>query len=306
MYLFRFTAGDGTAHLGIEDDNGGRYDASLILPEAFASVGEWLALDDPLGAAGTVVRVGSDERRAGSTFYVLPGVDLLAPVDHSEVWASGVTYARSKSARMEESKESGGGDFYDRVYDADRPELFFKSVGWRVVAPGAKVRIRRDSAWNVPEPEMVLVLSARGEIVGVTAGNDMSSRSIEGENPLYLPQAKTYDGACALGPVIRLLGQVGSPPAPNSGGAGGLTALPITLTIRRDGETVFAGETSTAQMKRTPEELSQWLFRETAFPHGVFLFTGTGIIPEDSFTLRSGDDVSIILEGVPALTNTVE
>lgn len=296
MYLFRFTAADGAAHLGIEDDNGGRYDASAILPDQFASVGVWLASDDPVGAAQTAARIGADERRAGATFYVPPDVPLLAPVDVSEVWASGVTYARSKSARMEESKESGGGDFYDRVYDADRPELFFKSAGWRVVHPGAPVRIRRDSTWNVPEPEMVLVLSARGNIVGVTAGNDMSSRSIEGENPLYLPQAKTYDGACALGPMIRLI------EAPDSSE---LSALPITLTIRRGGETVFAGETSTAQMKRSPQELAEWLFRETAFPQGALLFTGTGIIPEDVFTLRSGDVVTITLEGVPALTNTV-
>ncbi len=292
MYLFRFADADGTPRLGIEDDGGGRYDASAILPEVFASVGTWLASLDPLGAADTVVRVGSDERRAGATFYVPPGVTLLAPVDTSEVWASGVTYERSKSARMDESKESGGGDFYDRVYDADRPELFFKSAGWRVVGPGGAVRVRRDSAWNVPEPEMVLVLSACGEIVGVTAGNDVSSRSIEGENPLYLPQAKTYDGACALGPVILL--------AP-----GDLSALSVTLAIRRGGATVFAGETSTAKMKRTPEELAGWLFRATAFPHGAFLFTGTGIIPEDAFTLQSGDDVSITLGGVPTLTNPV-
>jgi 2-dehydro-3-deoxy-D-arabinonate dehydratase len=295
MYLFRFRAPDGTPHIGIEDDNGGRYDASVILPDVFGSVGTWLAADDPLGAARTVVQVGSDERRAGGTFYVSPDASLLAPVDgSSEVWASGVTYARSKSARMEESKEAGGGDFYDRVYEADRPELFFKSVGWRVVDPGAAVRIRRDSTWNVPEPEMVLVLSSRGEIVGVTAGNDMSSRSIEGENPLYLPQAKTYDGACALGPTIQLVGE-----------DGGLSRLSIALTISRGGETVFVGETSTANMKRTPKELASWLFRETAFPHGAFLFTGTGIIPEDAFTLRSGDVVSITLEGVPTLTNVV-
>ncbi|MBC8137197.1 MAG: fumarylacetoacetate hydrolase family protein [Fibrella sp.] len=294
MYLFRFAAVDGTPHLGIEDDNGGRYDASVILPDVFASVGTWLASRDPFGAVATVVAVGSDERRAGATFYVSPEVPLLAPVDVSEVWASGVTYERSKSARMEESKESGGGDFYDRVYVADRPELFFKSVGWRVVDPGAPVRIRRDSTWNVPEPEMVLVLSAQGAIVGVTAGNDMSSRSIEGENPLYLPQAKTYDGACALGPVIRLMESTE-----------GINALSITLTIHRNNETVFAGETSTGTMKRTPEELAGWLFRETAFPHGAFLFTGTGIIPADEFTLHSGDSVAITLEGVPTLTNTV-
>lgn len=294
MYLFRFVAADGTPHLCIEDDNGGRYDATVILPDVFASVGTWLASGDPIGAAQTVIQVGSDERRAGSTFYIGADVVLLAPVDTSEVWASGVTYERSKSARMEESKESGGGNFYDRVYEADRPELFFKSAGWRVVDPGAHVRIRRDSTWNVPEPEMVLVLSAQGNIVGVTAGNDMSSRSIEGENPLYLPQAKTYDGACALGPKIQLAELPERP------------ALSIELAIQRNGENVFAGKTSTATMKRTPRELAGWLFRETKFPQGAFLFTGTGIIPEDAFTLQSGDVVSITLEGVPTLTNTVE
>ncbi len=291
MYLFRFTADDGIAQIGVEDDNGGRYNASAILPDLFASIGTWLASDDPLGAVQTVIAVGSDERRAGATFYLSPDLPLLAPVDEQEVWASGVTYERSKAARMEESKDAGGGDFYDRVYDADRPELFFKSAGWRVVRPGGSVRIRRDSSWNVPEPEMVLVLDTQGRIVGVTAGNDMSSRSIEGENPLYLPQAKTYDGACALGPGIRL----GADP----------TNLGITLQITRDGETVFSEETSTARIKRTPDELAGWLFRETIFPHGAFLFTGTGIVPGDDFSLQSGDTIAITLEGVPTLINTV-
>lgn len=298
MFLFRFRAPDGAARLGIEDGDGGRYDATAILPEVFSSLSTWLASDDPVRAAHLAAQIGADERRAGATFYVPPHVPLLAPVDSQEVWASGVTYERSKAARMEESKDAGGGDFYDRVYDADRPELFFKSAGWRVVNPGDPVRIRRDSTWNVPEPEMVLVIAANSKIVGVTAGNDMSSRSIEGENPLYLPQAKTYDGACALGPVIRVATETDDSDAP-------YTALPITVTIERSGARAFSGETTTAKMKRTPEELVGFLLRETAFPHGAFLFTGTGIIPPDDFTLQSGDIVAITLGGVPTLTNPV-
>ncbi len=297
MNLFRFRAADGSPRLGVTDDNGGRHDASLIQPEIFATVGTWLAADDPAGAVASVVAVGSDERRAGSTFYLPTTVPLLAPVDEQEVWAAGVTYERSKAARMDESREAGGGDFYDRVYDADRPELFFKSVGWRVVDPGAPVRIRRDSVWNVPEAEMVVVLSAGGDIVGVTAGNDMSSRSIEGENPLYLPQAKTYDGACAIGPVIRIL---------SAGDESVLSNLPISIRVVRGGCIVFAGETTTGTMRRTSRDLAEYLTRETRFPRGAFLFTGTGIVPDNAFTLRSGDIISVTLGyGVGTLTNPV-
>jgi len=287
MHLFRYLdPSTNTTQIGIETDSGDRFNATQALPEAFATVGTWLAQDDPVGAAIHAATVG------GVT--VPADVTLLAPVDESEVWASGVTYERSRSARREESQAVGGGDFYDRVYDADRPELFFKSVGWRVVAPGGDVRIRRDSSWNVPEPEMVLVVSKGGAIVGVTAGNDMSSRSIEGENPLYLPQAKTYDGACAVGATIEI--------APD---ALSLRNRAIHLQIERGSETFYSGETSTANMKRTPEELMEFLFRETAFPTGAFLFTGTGIVPPDDFTLAGGDVVTITVAGVPALVNTV-
>ncbi len=203
----------------------------------------------------------------------------LPPIEaNQEVWASGVTYLRSRDARKAESQSA---DVYERVYDAERPELFLKSVGWRAVGDGATVRIRRDSRWNVPEPELTLVINAHGEIIGYTAGNDMSSRDIEGDNPLYLPQAKIYDGACALGPGIAI--------AP----ADALHAMTIRLRIVREGEVVFSGETSTAHMKRRLEELVSWLFRELSFPHGVFLMTGTGIVPPDSFTLQSGDHVFV-------------
>ncbi len=287
MQLFRYLdPATGTAQIGIETDSGERFSASLALPEAFGSVGAWLAQDDPVGAAVRAATIGG--------VAVPHYVTLLAPVDESEVWASGVTYERSRTARREESQTSGGGDFYDRVYHADRPELFFKSVGWRVVAPGGDVRIRRDSVWNVPEPEMVLVVSKNGVIVGVTAGNDMSSRSIEGENPLYLPQAKTYDGACAIGATVEI--------APD---AQSLRSRTIRLSIERGSENVYFGETSTANMKRTPEELVRFLWRETAFPAGAFLFTGTGLVPPDDFTLASGDLVTITVEGVAPLTNRV-
>lgn len=285
MKLFRF-AGDGGPRLGIEDERGARHDLTAASPEAFASVASWLALPDPLGAVRDAC--------ARATAYPLPpDVPLLAPIDGQEVWAAGVTYERSRDARREES--AGGGDFYDRVYDAERPELFFKAVPRLVAGPGAPVRVRRDSSWNVPEPELALVVSAAGRIVGYTAGNDVSSRSIEGDNPLYLPQAKIYDGCCALGPAIALADEPGLD----------LRALPIQLAIRRAGEAVFAGETSTAKMRRRPEELVAYLTRELSFPAGVVLMTGTGIVPPDAFTLEPGDIVEITIRGVGTLANPV-
>ena len=221
------------------------------------------------------------------------GRELLPPIGQQEVWASGVTYYRSRDARMEESKEAGGDSFYDRVYDAERPELFFKATAARVVGHQQAVRIRRDSSWNVPEPELTLLVSSSGDIVGYTIGNDMSSRSIEGENPLYLPQAKTYDQSAGLGPGILVLPH----------------ALPTDTTIRllieRGGTTVFSEQTSVNQIKRSFEELTSYLFRECSFPHGCFLMTGTGIIPDNSFTLAPGDIIHISIDGIGTLTNTV-
>jgi 2-dehydro-3-deoxy-D-arabinonate dehydratase len=216
----------------------------------------------------------------------------LAPIQSQEVWAAGVTYLRSRDARIEESKDAGGGTFYDRVYDADRPEIFFKATPHRVVAPGAPVRIRADSKWNVPEPELTLAINSRGAIFGYTIGNDMSSRDIEGENPLYLPQAKVYRGCCALGP-----GLVVREPLPRE------TA--ITIEIERAGAIVFNGETSLAQMKRTLPELASWLTREDDFPHGCYLLTGTGTVPPNDFTLAHGDIVRISIAGLGTLSNPV-
>jgi 2-dehydro-3-deoxy-D-arabinonate dehydratase len=216
---------------------------------------------------------------------------LLAPVDPAlEVWAAGVTYLRSREAREAESQ---AGDVYERVYGAQRPEIFVKAPGWRAVGHATPVRIRGDSRWNVPEPELTIVVNGHQEIVGFCAGNDVSSRDIEGENPLYLPQAKTYDGSCALGPGIQIAG------------AGELRDLPIQLAIQRQGETVFRGETRVSRMKRALDELVAYLFRELAFPHGVLLMTGTGIVPPDEFTLLPGDAVQIKV-GSLTLENKVE
>ncbi|MGH9588745.1 MAG: fumarylacetoacetate hydrolase family protein [Terracidiphilus sp.] len=220
--------------------------------------------------------------------------DILAPVGSQEVWAAGVTYFRSRNARMEESKDAGGGSFYDRVYSAERPELFFKALGSRVVGPGAGVRIRRDASWSVPEPELTLVVNQHGKIVGYTIGNDMSSRDIEGENPLYLPQAKVYDGSCALGPCIL----IDAEPLPSS------TA--IRIEIMREGRPEFADATTLAEMKRSAQVLADFLFRECSFPVGCYLMTGTGIVPPDSFTLHRGDEIRIFIEGIGTLINQVE
>jgi len=215
---------------------------------------------------------------------------VLPPIEPMhEVWACGVTYLRSRDARK---AESSAADVYERVYEAERPELFLKAIGWRVVTSGQTVRVRADSAWNVPEPELTLVINAHGEIVGYTAGDDLSSRDIEGENPLYLPQAKIYTGACALGPQLVLAG------------ANAMRNLPIALTIERQGEAIFAGTTSVDRMKRRLEELVGYLFRELDFPSGVFLMTGTGIVPPEHFSLRSGDRI-VISVGQVTLENVV-
>ncbi len=222
----------------------------------------------------------------------LSEVQLLAPVGRQEVWAAGVTYLRSKTARMEESDFSASA--YDKVYAAERPEIFFKSLPQKVVGPGEAVGIRRDAKWNVPEPELALVLNSRGKIVGHTVGNDMSSRDIEGENLLYLPQAKTYHCSCALGPWIVL----GTPEAQ-------AREWKIQITIDRDGKNVFTGETSVGQIKRRFDELAEFLFRSQVFPHGAILLTGTGIVPPDGFTLNERDVVRIEITGIGVLENSV-
>jgi len=219
--------------------------------------------------------------------------DLMPPISNQEVWASGVTYLRSRTARMEESKEAGGGSFYDRVYDAERPELFFKATAYRTVGSGDEVRIRKDSKWNVPEPELTLFMCSAGTIEGYTVGNDMSSRDIEGENPLYLPQAKSYNGSAAIGPCLYV---PGSPIDPDT---------KISIEIVRNAAAVFAETISINQMKRKHTELVSYLFREMDFPYGTFLMTGTGIIPHDDFTLAIGDEIKITIEGIGTLINTV-
>ena len=240
---------------------------------------------DELLAAGTL-----DAPAAGA---VEPGAAILAPVAGQEVWAAGVTYEASRTARDEES--GGAHDFYDRVYDAERPELFFKAAPGRVRGPGEPIGVRADSGWDVPEPELALVLSAAGEILGYTIGNDVSSRSIEGENPLYLPQAKVFRGSCALGPAIVPVAE--APPA---------SELEIALTIARGGAPVFEGSTQVARMRRGLEELAGWLFRALDFPVGAVLLTGTSVIPAAEFTLRAGDEVRIAITGLGELVNPVE
>ncbi len=219
--------------------------------------------------------------------------NILAPIGNQEVWAAGVTYYRSRSARMEESKSAGGGDFYDRVYTAERPELFFKATASRVAGPGSHVRIRSDAKWNVPEPELTLLINHRGKIIGYTVGNDMSSRDIEGENPLYLPQAKVYNGSCALGPAIL----VSESPLPQS--------TEITLEIDRHGRVEFSGSVALTELKRDPKTLVEYLLRDNSFPSGCFLMTGTGIVPPSSFTLASGDRIRIKIEPIGTLENEV-
>lgn len=224
----------------------------------------------------------------------LIGSSLLPPIGSQEVWAAGVTYLQSRDARMEEAKAAGGGDFYDKVYDAERPELFFKALPHRVAGPGQAVYIREDSTWNVPEPELTLFINSSGEIAGYTVGNDMSSRSIEGENPLYLPQAKVYERSAALGPCLYI---------PE-------TALPkdtsITMAIYREGEVCFKGTIQIHQMKRSFKELTAYLCRGFSFPHGSYLMTGTCLVPENDFTLRRGDRIEITIEYIGTLVNEVE
>ena len=256
-------------------------DNKLLPPAITLSV----LLSVPRSAMAALLSSGAGSEQASTP--------LLPPIDaQQEVWAAGVTYLRSRDARQAESKTA---DVYQRVYDAERPEVFFKAAGWRVQGHGMTIHVRTDSHWNVPEPEMVIVANALGEIVGYTAGNDMSSRDIEGENPLYLPQAKVYRGSCALGPALILAESVAEP-----------RDLEIRLAVLRDRKPCFEGATGIGQMKRTFEDLISYLCREQDFPQGVILLTGTGVVPPDSFTLRHGDLIEITVPEIGVLRNTVE
>ena len=253
-----------------------------LLPET-----NWDALFDSPNLATYLHQI------AASTPAVTPPAteSILAPIVSQEVWAAGVTYFRSRTARMEESKDAGGGSFYDRVYAAERPEIFFKATPQRVAHPGQAMHLRSDSKWMVPEPELTLAINSRGEIIGYTVGNDLSCRDIEGENPLYLPQAKCFKLCAALGPAILIQTE---PPTPTTR---------IHLQIDRDGAAAFEGETTLSQLKRTPGELAGFLYRDNTFPTGTFLMTGTGIVPGDEFTLKSGDVVNITIDGIGTLIN---
>ncbi len=258
---------------------------SLRPAAGFATLAEILAADDPADCATALIDAAAGE-------IPLAQVRLLAPIDRQEVWAAGVTYRRSQVARMEESVD--GATFYDKVYVAPRPEIFFKATPQRVRGPGEPLRIRGDALWNVPEPELALVLDSKLRLVGFTVGNDMSARDIEGENPLYLPQAKTYDACCGLGPWITLTGAM--PQA---------SEIAIRMTVRRGGGVAYAGATHVGQMARSFDELIGWLGRECSFPEGAVLLTGTGIVPDDVFTLATGDTVEITIEGIGTLVNPV-
>lgn len=220
-------------------------------------------------------------------------VKIFAPISKQEVWAAGVTYLRSRDARMEESKDSGGADFYSKVYNAERPELFFKALPHRVAAHNEKVFVRKDSKWNVPEPELTLFINSTGKIAGYTIGNDMSSRDIEGENPLYLPQAKVYERSAALGPCLYVCEDEIS------------LDTTISINIKRNGKNIFEGSIKLNRMKRKFTELAEYLFRECAFEHGAFLMTGTGIVPPNDFTLNEGDEVEISIDVIGTLKNIV-
>ena len=274
MILYRTMQGHYLEHVGqyyrLEDTS---WDALLTRQELYEYLSESIRKNSPIGDS-------------------LPCAPE-APIENQEVWAAGVTYYRSRSARIEESKDAGGGDFYDRVYLADRPELFFKATPHRVAGPNGKVRIRKDATWTVPEPELTLCINSQAKIVGYTIGNDMSSRDIEGANPLYLPQAKVYDQSCALGPGILIAQE----PLP-------LTTR-ISIEILRGTNMEFSASVSLADMKREPATLVEYLFRDNSFPSGCFLLTGTGIVPPDSFTLHSNDEIRITIASIGTLINEV-
>ena len=280
MKLCRFSKPGQQARIGVVTGDSAVTDLSAV---GVTNLSSLLEAEDPLAEVQKLTKPPG---------VLLSEIELLAPVERQEVWAAGVTYLRSKAARMEESAH--GASAYDRVYSAERPEIFFKSLPEKVVATGGQVGIRRDAKWSVPEPELAMVINSRGKIVGHTIGNDMSSRDIEGENLLYLPQAKTYHRSCALGPWIVM----GTPEAK-------AREWTIKLQIQRAGQILFAGETSVGQIKRRFDELAEFLFRSQVFPHGAVLLTGTGIVPPDQVTLHEGDVVRIEISGIGLLQNTV-
>jgi 2-dehydro-3-deoxy-D-arabinonate dehydratase len=282
MKVCRFKTKAGEVRVGIVADESTLAD---LTPAGITLLQPLLESEDPVRQLDRIVQTSLPR-------FGLSEIKLCAPVERQEVWAAGVTYLRSKTARMDESDFSASA--YDRVYAAERPELFFKSLPEKVVATGEAVGIRRDARWSVPEPELALVLNSRGRIVGHTIGNDMSSRDIEGENVLYLPQAKIYDRSCALGPWLTL----GTPEAAAREWA-------IGVRIERGGQEVFAGKTSVSQIKRRFDELAGFLFRSQSFPHGAILLTGTGIVPPDAFTLQQADLVEIEISGIGRLRNSV-
>ena len=285
MQLCKVQWHNGEVQIGVVQDGHVRF---LDLEDyvGLHALSDILHADHPATVAHDLI---DDQRRA----WPLHELTLLPPIDQQEIWAAGVTYKRSEEARKKESV--GAAQFYDLVYRAPRPELFFKATPHRVVGPGARVRIRKDAKWSVPEPELALVLNPKLQLVGYTIGNDMSARDIEGENPLYLPQAKVYDHCCALGPVITLADAIPKP-----------EQIQIKLTIERRGDRVFEGQTTIAQMARSFADLIAWLGRDNSFPHGVILLTGTGVVPPDEFTLHAGDVVNIDATGIGRLMNVVE
>jgi 2-dehydro-3-deoxy-D-arabinonate dehydratase len=295
MSLCRFLFTEEKPHLGLIFE-GQLYDLAALGSPEYVSLDAWLnsAAGCMAGALADLARVPRDAHPIGSAETLLlsnQGPKILAPLDAQEVWACGVTYEMSREARMRESEEA---TLYERVYDAPRPEIFFKATPHRVVGPGEPVAIHADSRWNVPEPEMALVLTPKLDIAGYTVGNDMSSRDIEGQNPLYLPQAKTYNRCCALGPFIRLATDDFDP-----------LNQAVRCVIYREGRIAFEGKTHTSKIHRPLQEMIQFLGRCNSFPAGVILLTGTGIVPPDTFSLAEGDTVEITFEGLGTLSNPV-
>ncbi len=285
MRLAKIRVSNGEDHVAVVSENDEVQLLDLSQVESANTLTDILHAPDPTGLAKFLVHQSAPVMTAGE-------VQFLAPIDQQEVWAAGVTYKRSQVARMEESEAAAS--HYDKVYTADRPELFLKATPSRVSGPDEPVRVRYDSQWSVPEPELGLVVTPDGSLCGFTVGNDMSARDIEGENPLYLPQAKTYRQCCGLGPTVLLTRD-----APERSGFG------IELKIERRGEVVFNDTTSAGEMVREFTELIGWLMRENDFPNGAVLLTGTGLVPPDDFTLKNGDMVSITIDGIGTLTNPV-